>query len=78
MNEVKTKPTKLSIEAAELELSKEQCLLEKIEELRHCLCAIIIEVSDPCQIGEQTYRPVFDESETKTLKNKLFDLLHKL
>ena len=75
-NTVKTKPTKLSIEAAELDLDKEKCLLDKIEEIRNCLEAIIIE---PAVRGfEQTHRPVFDESETEVLKDKLFELLHKL
>lgn len=55
----------------------DKIIITKIETLRSLLCALTFD-TDGISGMEQKLKPVFDESEQQTIKNKIFDIVTKL
>lgn len=65
-------------EQAKLGHEDDRILLEKIKTLQGLVESITVD-SDKQIVGcDLTFKPTFDESETYTLKDKLFNLIEKL
>lgn len=86
LKEVEIREREANIKAKEYEVTEKQnneknnadkITIAKIEELRLTLCCLTFDTE--CIPGsEQKLKPMMDESEQQTIKNKIFEIIHKL